>query len=423
MVSSNTIDDMIERAVFDSDSKARESYQQKIRDMASTKGIYLASTQEFYDAAAQGLYSGLTVPAINIRHITYQVAKTIFRAALKHRVGALIFEIARTEMVYTGQPAAEYVVSVLAAAIKEGFRGPVFIQGDHFQLSQSKFALNPSEEIKAIEESTREAIDAGFLNIDIDSSTLVDLEKPSIDEQQEHNYLVAADMTRFIRNIEPEGVTISVGGEIGEVGKANTTVEELRAFMKGYRNRLGEGIKGISKISVQTGTTHGGVVLSDGAIADVKLDFKTIEELGKVAREEYGVGGIVQHGASTLPDEMFELFPQAGTLEVHLATGFQNIIYDSPYFPKELLDKMYSYIVEKYSNEKKAGDTKEQFLYKTRKKAWGAFKRETWHIPEENLAEIMNILENQFSLIFQRLNVTNTVDLVNKFVVHPLPSR
>lgn len=419
MVSSNAIDDMIEKAVFDSDPQVKQSNRQKIRDLATTRGISLASIQGLYEAAAQGLFGNRTVPAINIRGLTYPVARAIFRTALKHKVGALIFEIARTEMAYTDQPADEYVVSVLAAAIREGFRGLVFAQGDHFKLNQSKFALNPTEEVKAIEKSTRDAIEAGFLNIDIDSSTLVDLEKPSLDEQQKNNYTVAADMTRFIRNLEPEGVTISVGGEVGEVGKANTTVEELRAFMKGYLKRLGAGVKGISKIAVQTGTTHGGVVLPDGSIAYVKLDFKTIEELGKVAREDYGVGGIVQHGASTLPEEMFELFPKAGTLEIHLATEFQNIIYDSPYFPKELLNKMYHYITEKYSNEWKAGDTRDQFLYKTRKKAFGGFKKETWHLPEEDLAEIIGTLENKFSLLFQRLNVTNTVDLVNKYCGTP----
>jgi hypothetical protein len=174
-------------------------------------------------------------------------------------------------------------------------------------------------------------------------------------------------------------------------------------------------MKGISKLSVQTGTAHGGVVLPDGSIADVKLDFKTIEELGKVAREEYGVGGIVQHGASTLPDEMFELFPKSGTLEVHLATGFQNMVYDSEYFPKGLLDKVYKYLEEKYGGEKKADDTREQFIYKTRKKGWGGFKSETWHLPEENLQGISALLEKQFSFLYEQLNVTGTVDLVNKY--------
>ena len=84
---------------------------------------------------------------------------------------------------------------------------------------------------------------------------------------------------------------------------------------------------------MQTGTTHGGVVLPDGSIAKVSIDFNTLKELSQVAREEYGLGGAVQHGASTLPDEAFDMFPKVDTVEVHLATGFQNIIYDSPNFP------------------------------------------------------------------------------------------
>ena len=215
-------------------------------------------------------------------------------------------------------------------------------------------------------------------------------------------------MTEFIRSIEPEGIPISIGGEIGEVGKKNSTVEDLRAFMSGYLRLLGPGLKGISKISVQTGTTHGGVVLPDGSIASVKIDFNALEELSRLAREEYGMGGAVQHGASTLPDEAFDRFPQVGALEVHLATGFQNIIYDSPYFPNELLNEINSHLWEKYSSERKQDETEEQFLYKTRKKAFGDFKKEMWSLPEENLVGIMDALEERFSLIFRKLNVVNT---------------
>src|ERR671938_677564 len=94
---------------------------------------------------------------------------------------------------------------------------------------------------------------------------------------------------------EPEGVTISVGGEIGEVGTQNSTVEELRAFMDGFNRTLkgkaAPGTPGLSKISVQSGTSHGGVVLPDGSIADVKLDLDTLERLSTVARKEYGLAG------------------------------------------------------------------------------------------------------------------------------------
>jgi fructose/tagatose bisphosphate aldolase len=371
-----------------------------------------------YEAAGKGLYGGITVPAINIRGLTYQAARAVFRAALKDRVGAFIFEIARSEIGYTGQRPGEYAACVLAAAIREGFKGPVFLQGDHFQVNHSKYSSEPEKELDAIKELTQESINAGFLNIDIDASTLVDLGKPTLDQQQEKNCLVTAEMTKFIRSIEPKGITISIGGEIGEVGKRNSTVEDLRTFMAGYLNLLGPKVKVISKIAVQTGTTHGGVVLPDGSIANVELDLKTLEELSKVAREEYGMGGAVQHGASTLPDEAFGLFPQVGTAEVHLATGFQNLIYDSPYFPKELLDEIYRHLLDNYIDERKQGETEEQFLYKTRKKAFGDFKKEMWSLPEENLKGIRETLENRFSLLFQKLHVVETVDLVSKFVVN-----
>jgi len=355
-------------------------------------------------------------PAINIRGITYQVARAVFRAALKNSVGAFIFEIARSEIGYTAQRPGEYAACVLAAAVREGFRGPVFLQGDHFQINHTKYNSEPERELNSIRELVREAVIAGFLNIDIDASTIVDLEKSSLEEQQKGNCQVTADMTKFIREIEPAGITISVGGEIGEVGGRNSTVVDLRAFMSGYLRLLRPDVRGLSKISVQTGTTHGGVVLPDGSVASVDIDFKAPKELSRVARKEYGMGGAVQHGASTLPDEAFDLFPQADTLEVHLATGFQNIIFDSPYFPKELLDRIYRHLRDKYAGEMKQGDTSEQFLYKTRKKAFGDFKKELWNLSGENLRGIGDAIEERFSLLFHKLKVADTVDMVSRCV-------
>ncbi len=420
-VKKNNIDTLVELAVFGADNQMREEHQRIIREMALTRGIFPASIQSLYEAAGKGLYSGITVPAINIRGITYHVARAVFRAAMKDEVGAFIFEIARSEMGYTLQSPGEYATCILAAAIREGLKGPVFIQGDHFQVRRRMYREDPEAELKEIRELIQESVGAGFLNIDIDASTLVDLDKPGLEEQQSMNTQVTAEMTGFIRSIEPEGTTVSIGGEIGEIGKGNSTVGDLRAFMDGYLSRLSPNVRGISKISVQTGTAHGGVVLPDGSMAQVNLDFKTLEELSEVAREEYGMGGAVQHGASTLPDEAFDMFPQAGTVEVHLATGFQNLIYDSPYFPKDLLDEIYKYLADKYNNERKQGETEEQFMYKTRKKAFGDFKKEMWHLPEQNLSDIMGELENRFSLIFHKLNVVNTTDLINKFVVNSSP--
>lgn len=415
-VSPEKIDTLVETAVFDADDQVREKSRRDIRELAHTNGIFPASIQGLYEASGKAKYSGRSVPAINIRGITYQVARAVFRAALRDKVGAFIFEIARSEIGYTKQRPAEYAACVMAAAIREGFSGPVFIQGDHFQVNQKKYGADPAGELATIRSLIQEAVEAGFLNIDIDASTLVDLDARTLEEEQEKNFSVTAEMTEFIRSIEPAGITISVGGEIGEVGKKNSTVDELRAFMAGYLGKLDPKYKGISKISVQTGSTHGGVVLPDGSIAEVQLDFKTLEALSKVAREEYGMGGAVQHGASTLPEDAFHLFPQVGTAEVHLATGFQNIIYDSPFFPEELLKEINKHLLDNYVSERKQGQTDQQFLYKTRKKAFGDFKKEMWDLPQDRLGKIGEALEDRFSLLFHKLNVINTVDLVNKFV-------
>ncbi len=154
----------------------------------------------------------------------------MFRAARKIEAGAITFEIARSEIGYTDQRPSEYASAVLAAAIKERFRGPVFIQGDHYQTSQKKFSQDREAELRTIRDLILESIAAGFFNIDIDSSTLVDLTKPNLEEQQRLNYETCAEFTRFIREHEPEAVTVSVGGEIGEVGQKKQHARRSRCL-------------------------------------------------------------------------------------------------------------------------------------------------------------------------------------------------
>lgn len=416
---SELTDDLIFTAVFSSDKETSDAACWLIRRAAAALGITSSSIQSLYEAMGRGEVKGFTVPAINLRAMTYESAQAIFRAALKGRVGPVIFEIARSEIDYTLQRPLEYTCAVTAAAIKAGYRGPIFLQGDHFQINAAKFAADPSKETQAVRNLIWEAIEAGFYNIDIDTSTLVDLSFPTVKEQQKMNYSLAAELTTMIRDLEPEGITISVGGEIGEVGGKNSTVEELQAYMEGYLESLasnGQKLAPISKISVQTGTTHGGVPLADGSIADVSIDFDVLEKLSKLAREQYGLAGAVQHGASTLPSEAFDKFPAIGTAEIHLATGFQNIIYDSPDFPKELKEKIYDYLKKDCRKDWKEKDTEEQFLYKTRKKGFGPFKLEIWNLPEPVMQQLGRQLEEQLSFLFEKLKVNSTYELMQKFI-------
>jgi fructose/tagatose bisphosphate aldolase len=414
---SQTIDRLVFNGVFSEDAAVKQAARDAVRRSARALGIYPASILNLYQAIGRGEVGGFTVPAINIRGLTYDMARAVFRAALRNKVGAVVFEIARSEIGYTFQRPAEFAHAVTAAAIKESFTGPLFIQGDHFQASAKNFTKNAQAEVQALKDLIKEAIEAEFYNIDIDSSTLVDLSRPTVRAQQQDNCWVAAELTAYLRGLEPKGISISVGGEIGEVGKKNSTVEELEAYMDGYREELdkrGKGLQGISKISIQTGTSHGGVPLPDGSIARVKLDFDTLEQLSKVAREKYGLAGAVQHGASTLPEDAFDHFPKRGCAEIHLATGFQNMLYDDPGFPAEVKKEVYGYLRKECAAEKVEGETDEQFIYKTRKKGFGPQKERFWSLPEEFRKEIGRKLEDRFEFLFKKLNVVNTQSIVRE---------
>jgi fructose/tagatose bisphosphate aldolase len=411
------IDDLIHTAVFSENAAAKSNARREIHLQARHRGAISSSIYPLYMALARGeIKKPFTVPAFNIRALTYDAARALFRAAMRHDAGAFIFEIARSEIGYTEQRPAEYAACVLAAAIKEGFRGPVFIQGDHFQASAKKWVTEEGKasEIKALESLIDEAIAAEFYNIDIDTSTLVDLKYETRDEQQRENYLGTAHFTRYIREREPKGITISIGGEIGEVGKYNTQPDEVRAYVDGVKRELGE--VGMSKISVQTGTSHGGVPLADGTVAEAKIDFDVLRETTAICRREYGIAGSVQHGASTLPESVFNKFPESEAVEIHLATGFQNMVLDAPTLPREMKEAIRDFCFANCQDERKPGETDEQFVYKTRKKAIGPFKKQMWELPAESKQPIIADLEAKFEFLMEKLGVFGTKEIVARYV-------
>ena len=420
---SGEMDHLVRQAVFGMPEE-RDQARWLIWEIGQHAGVRPASIHELYLARGRGEVRAFTTPAINVRVLAYDSGRAVFRAARRLDVGAVICEIARSEIGYTDQRPAEYVAVMTAAALREGFTGPLFIQGDHVQVNAKKYAADATAELTAIRALIEEELQAGFYNIDVDTSTLVDLSKPNLDEQQRTNCERAAELTAFIRDREPQGVTVSVGAEIGEVGGKNSDVHELRAFMEGYDRtlrRLGR-YAGISKISVQTGTSHGGVVLPDGSMAKVQIDLEALRALSLEARTVYALGGAVQHGASTLPAEAFGHFPACEAIEIHLATNFQNIVFDHPRLPADLRAELNAWVKAECQDERKQGDTEQQFIYKSRKKAIGPFKRRLWDLPEGARGAIAADLERTFAFLFEQLRVADTRAVVDRHVKPPLQS-
>ena len=415
----DVVDQLVQNAVLNPSAEIKGLSRFILKSAALELGIVNSSIQGLYEARGRGEVKGFTVPALNIRGMPYELCRAIFRTAIKTNAGAFIFELAKSEMSYTFQKPHELSTVILAAAIKEGFTGRVFIQGDHFQVNAKNYAQDPEKEVAGLKELIKSGIAGGFYNIDIDTSTLVDLSKDNVVEQQRANFEVGVELTEYIRELEPFGITISVGGEIGEVGKENSNEQELKAYLDNFNELLEKarsGAKSISKISIQTGTSHGGVPLPDGTVAEVNLDFDTLENLSRISRESYGLAGAVQHGASTLPQDLFHKFPELETAEIHLATDFQNMIYESELFPADFKKEIYTHLRKKFVGEKKSDQTNEQFIYKTRKKGFGEFKSKFWGLSKEIREGIGKELETKMDFLFNKLAVQNTKESVNKTV-------
>ena len=155
-----TIDRLIHTAVF-GDAESKKAARWLIWEAGWDLGIQSASIDRLYQARSRNEYQGLTVPAINVRAMAYDMARAIVASARRRGVGAFIFELARSEMEYTDQTCDEFATVMMAASIKEGHKGPIFIQGDHYQANAKKYATDPQGVIDGLRKIIGQAIQAG----------------------------------------------------------------------------------------------------------------------------------------------------------------------------------------------------------------------------------------------------------------------
>ncbi|HBU08855.1 MAG TPA: hypothetical protein DEA99_06705, partial [Candidatus Omnitrophica bacterium] len=493
------------------------------------------------------------MPAFNIRTLTLESMRRIFREAAKIDAGAIILELALSEKGYTAQPPAEYWAIANAAAIMEDYQGHIFLQADHYQKNAEKFVKNRDEVREKSFKEIKEAIEGGYFGIDSDNSTIVpskevieDLEgeaSKATDKAEEakkkletqKKLLEYADeifaswskaigvedavtttantltmynqqgyyariisecdqkffaetkadkkagliklletMERFtqrikedtlglakeivrdqiinaqetamdtlqVRALEPEGITVTVGGEIGEVGKKNSEPGEFTAFTELYNKMLGfmttkiaqgkedeilqivgspKGVwskealynlrtkynqyqtaPGLRKIAIQTGTGHG---------VGGQIDFKAMQALAQLGRE-YGVL-VVQHGASTLPESEFSKIMENGAGEVHLATDYMTVVLrDLKANHQDIYQTILKDAMEKTKKSedelwKKAAEFRNSLTL---------IKESTYNLSKSSQERIGDQLAIKFSNTMKSLGVENTRNLVKDIV-------
>ena len=172
---------------------------------------------------------------------------------------------------------------------------------------------------------------------------------------------------------------------------------------------------------MQTGTSHGGVVLPDGTIADVKLDLEALEALVQAARTDYGLAGAVQHGACTLPSDAFGNFPGWRRAEIHLATNFQNMVFDHPALPAELRERMYAWLDANAQSETEGRRLGGAVLLQGAQEGDRSVQGGVLVAAAEDVRDaIAADLERTFGFLFDQLNVNGTAALVRQYVMRPI---
>ncbi|MFA5878942.1 MAG: class II fructose-bisphosphate aldolase, partial [Candidatus Margulisiibacteriota bacterium] len=442
----------------------------EINALAARAGIASESIQDHYADKSRGKSKYVTVPAINGRQFTHLLVYAALEANKKlgtSKNQPVIFELAKSESGYTGQSAEKYTALVKLGYLMAGARNQkIYVQGDHFQVDRVKFwqelakagfvgaksnlnkeeisnldavnkaqtadaklayyqnvtkFLDQSAAVKEIVNLSRDAIKAGYRNIDIDSSVLERLTgTPFL--KQEWNGLVCAYLISKIRQMEKEldiKKTLSLGGEVGEIGKDSTSKEDFEAYfkvMKDYLAYLGKDLLGPSKFAVTTGTAHGGVrdPKTGQIMRKVPIRFDILQNFSDNIKNPWVTGAsrlvTVQHGASTLDPELYKGFAAIGVGEVHLATEYQlitlNVLKEkAPEVYKKMIanllnDETISSIKSqkaKYPNCKTDLEVQKKFLAdKDTMKGIGG--------PKENIKLLMSLKPEVYHEITRRLN-------------------
>jgi hypothetical protein len=259
--------------------------------------------------------------------------------------------------------------------------------------------------------------------IDLDAGSLTGPDDGP--EGQATSARTSAVATGLVRALATADLDLVIGAEVGEIGGRNTTPRQLQSFMEGYLAALAPGTRGMDKISVQTGTAHGGIVSASGSLERMPLDLELVARLSTLARASYGLPGLVQHGASTLAVEQLGALPGAGVCEVHLATQIQNLVFDHPAFPAALRAQMIERVplmVAEAEHGPGAGSaagseqsSPAQRFYQGRWLCWGAFKADLWGLPEATRSAFREALADWAREIMQALQIAGRRALLDGF--------
>jgi fructose-bisphosphate aldolase, class II len=329
--------------------------------------------------------------------------------AAKELDAAVLFEIAKSEVKYTGQSPKIFVDNILKCAKDVGFNQPYVIHGDHIGVKSPE-----AKDVDSAAALIKDEIAAGFTSFAIDASHNFNAEAPTVKEQLKDNI----DITTKLCGLIPKDASLEV--EVGEVGKTDpktgekaiTSVEEAFTFIKA----INEGGYKPDLLATNNGTSHGNIFDKAGNPIPKSINVDRTAEIAK-AIKPYGVK-VAQHGITGTPLEYMPKLIEAGIAKGNVGTNWQNIAVAS--MPKDLAQRMEEWTLKCEESQKmrvkKPGIKDGELIGKNIKNSIVVFKSEIDALKGDDLRRIDEATKKGALEFFTAFNAKGTATKVRRYI-------
>lgn len=408
-------DRLVYNSVFHPDTQIKATSRWLIKAMARASQIFPASISGIFEFSKHQGARNLTLPVFQITAFSYTMARSIFRAARENNACAFIFEIDSNQIFHGNQTSGEFSTIVSAAAIREKYKGPIFIQGDYISFHGEDYQQNPTQEKSRLKNLINEAIKSGLYNLWMDSSEDIPPRGVGGEKNQNSKAPLFAELTDSVRILEPKGIDISLGCQINPFQESGFKKKDIREFMEQYQAKLqslNPGAKGISKLGFSPERNSLATQPIGAPYEPEPLDPNTLIGLSKFANEEYGLMGRINLKPSDSSQNNLKRFSKIGNAEIHVPLEYHTLMINHHDFPSEFKDELNFNFPNPLEEEK----TQSPLSHKP----FRVFKEKLWTLPEPLQQDISKDLETQVSSLLKALQIDHTQEMVFRSTSNPL---
>lgn len=378
-------DRLIFNAVFHSETQIKATSRWLIKAIGQSLNIFSSSTHGLQNILNPPARKKMKTPVLQTPHLSYDIARAVFQAIQKHHMGPVIFELGESSMESENQSPGEFSATIFAAAIREEYQGPIFIQAHHIQVNTESFQRAPDKEIQKLKNLIIESIATGIYNLWINGFSISHSPQTRQVKTQNPSSQLLAVATDIIRLHEPKNLDISIGGGVKVSGDSKTFEKDIISFLDEYRENLqkiGENINGISKISFQP--------------------FEEIPtEIHLMLMNHYGLNGRVPLNSSNFSKEVLEDFSGIGGMEFPLNMPFHSLFIDHADLPENIRKTL----IGSLSNPSISTNN--------------AIKKTLWTLPDTLRENIRNQFVEKIIFFFKTFKTTNALEDLQRNTPNP----